>query len=1417
MQNRLTKKQLSLVAITCALVSCVVFATYVLAFENISPTKLSFTPSFKAMTISWDTYQSQLATTTSLYAIYRADDATGANFVRVGVVAGDATSYTDTFLKPGESYSYAVVNGQGRDGLDNVSASSLTWSAVQTVPLVGGKDAHGNTQASPHAGADLSSAARNQKGCNKCHVIHDAAASAQNLITTNQSATEPNASTALCESCHMSNGASEKSDMQAALSQTSGHTIKNAQNPNGLFDCTTCHGAHQSSKSTKGALLPSTIKKFGKLTQDVEVDGKDANAQCVGCHDDKHTWYSATQTGAYPSTSNPSKLKGQPSSTGMNNFPVSGTFPGKSIANSPTDNPHANIAASGDYDKGDCRYCHSSHANGQEDQLLTSRGELRAMKTVGGVVPDEEKTSGAYASFCLSCHNSSNKGTPWAAAKDVSASFMVLPGSTEASRTAFLKSNAGHRISSTNGDLPAGSSLPCYACHNPHGSSTNALDFSDELGTNLKDNDDFCYTCHVTSDGYVCEDGNAGTVVKLADAQRQTVYGLSRSGSDGSNLKLSAIEGHEKGSTTSCSTCHGDSHKPNDYSNTCCAGDKNCTECHTSATGEYSAASSYTSATHAKANTANTTAYRWTTTHTAHLIPAWKSIASNDASATGVYCTGCHGWATPSSSTFSLDGRSVGSTLRNAFNGSSVANTDFLPTTTDVSGGLCLSCHTAGNAASAPTSGTTNALNALTAADYSSCYHNYTVPITRNAKANGESSKYTKTFNANCEKCHNNAEPIADPANNKDKLLLNPHYKDKSRLLANFGIRADISKPVGHDDILTTTCDSCHGAGKTNVAHAGKRSGRCFEGCHSPEEIYSITAHQSLSWYSSCQTCHSTTRKPTTHVVAPAFCSTTTCHSDMSTHVTANAGQCYSGCHSPGDILNTKNSDGTLAHSSSMNSFKTCSSCHTTNGSSAWTRTMNTRGMCFGCHARKGNISGAAGKSYVGKDWYGVATMNKAETDWTPHTYISDSQKSYVQKEYKNASGSVIGTQYYDEEGIFDDMYNTSNSYASGDGTGGSADTAAKNALLSGMEVAGHQPNRAKNTWSSLTTLKPHIQKNTSSIRCSECHNTHATSKGSMGGHTDWVLTKKALPGKTGGVQSTTYTDTSGTSKTTTVYPDNTMPTGAIAADGSRLITLNDFWSRNELATPVKNAIVAYYTTYYQTANGGSMTASDAAVAAQAKYDQMDYDGITAAQVATCTGTSETVGLAAQWGKTVDIFCYRCHDEKSMANKAHQGTTTWFNDYSHKSASLACVNCHLPEVHGGKLAGLLSDRGAYDSDGDGIADANDSSSASVPSGMTAPYKSGTTNHKPLSKNQEFRWVAYQHGGTVFNSVNTSPKVLGNNQPATLLFSVNPDPSSDNEWSYGGCSTDKSCHVNGVVTRYFGEQSGGTWLNWTSGN
>jgi len=395
-------------------------------------------------------------------------------------------------------------------------------------------------------------------------------------LATSADITEPNSKIAVCEICHINTSASEKDFVTSILATaTAGHTVLNAQNSTGVLECTTCHGAHVSGEGTQGALLFSTVKAFGTLTSDLPVDETGFNPQCTTCHDDDTTWFSAVETTSYPSVKYPVRVADVTISSGYFDYPKLGTFPGLSVVASSTQNAHAQIADKGDYNKGDCRYCHSSHNSASPySQLLTQRGELRAMVSTEETVTQEEKTSGAYASFCLSCHNGSNSGQPWSKAVDIADVVSLPPGSTEASRTAFLASNAGHRVESANADVPSGSALPCYGCHNPHGSKYgNNYNLSDSLGANLSDTRDICLACHVTSDGFVCTDGDENLVEHSDPSVQKTIFGLSRSGIDSTEgtatvtnmLKLDdSIASHASTGVLDCDnpSCHGNVHSP---------------------------------------------------------------------------------------------------------------------------------------------------------------------------------------------------------------------------------------------------------------------------------------------------------------------------------------------------------------------------------------------------------------------------------------------------------------------------------------------------------------------------------------------------------------------------------------------------------------------------------------------------------------------------------------------------------------------------------------------------------------------------------------------------------------------------------------------------------------------------------------
>lgn len=1259
------------------------------AFNNVATTRLSFTKGYRSITLNWTDVSSEAGTGT-LYAVFRAKDASGTSANLIATLDTTKHSYTDVSLTPGTGYSYAVIYGQGSDGLTTIDTSTLSWSAVQQVSLIGGRDSEGMARISPHRG-NAYNATDEKSACSGCHDVHDAAASASNLIITKQSSDELNARISICLECHSSTTSSEKNFVSNSLTQTSGHTIKNASNTNGLMECTTCHGVHQSSAGAKGALVSSVFKKFGTLTNNLgPFDATSSNVQCVACHDDNNTWYTAAGKSNYPSTSNPTVVTGD---IEMNGYPSSGAYPGKTIAENETKNGHAKIASDGTYGQGDCRYCHSAHANGATDQIRSERGELRAMRATNGTISEEEYTSGDYASYCLSCHNGQNDGTAWAQAADIKSIVALPAGSTDASRTAFLASGAGHKITSAAADIPAGSALPCYTCHNPHGSSSNPFNLSDALGKNLTTDREVCFTCHTTSDGYVIDKTNGGYITLPNNAAE--VVGLSRTGSDDINgtatankLKLPDVtEAHAKAGDMPCSGCHKGVHAPDEAGGTGDADGKSCLQCHNA--NEFPEALKYE---FIKGDSSE--AEGWLTGYNPHLIPFFSQsmgesffpeqilapatqalrfsdvtdvtmkkesdtltmeplstrekyqvatyaagTGSDVSQNVGPYCAGCHAWHTAEvtgnnnagqdlpGSVEPEPGKNTGATLRLNYNSTTTAMTDFVHDHNNPKiGGLCLSCHNeylGDSSVGAPSSGPINALNKLDSESFDNCYHNYTIELTRKTAAGGKEYDVTKTFYANCAKCHNDADAISDPYTNRNTLDLKVHYVPGRRLLARIGIVADISNPA----VGSTT-----------------------------EETNRLN--------------------------------------------------------------------------------------------------YNNRGMCWGCHSRQGEIAGNAGKQYSGKDWYGQETMNSSP-DATLQAQGWTQINGLAVHQFKNSSGTVIGSQTMNNEATFDDMYimaNQTNGYPSGDGEGSTADASAKSALASGREPSGHQPDVDRSEWIDAAgnprKLKAYLVSNTriQSIKCSSCHNTHATDAGTMGTHNEWPTTKKKLVGATGGM----------TGDAGTIYPDYVTPAAAIAADDSRLITLNDFHSRKSLVAGVKSAIVAWL----QTSAGGSYSAAEA----ENVYNKMDYDGISEADVAA-TGNAT---LASEWGKSVDIFCFRCHDESGLDGKAHNPGAG-----SHRTKALACVECHIPTVHGGKVEGLTGDR-------DAIPGVDGRASGAVASGHTA-----------MQEHQIFKWVNYSHQLTSSQSISSDNM----NVPILHIKSITPN-SYGNRNSCMSLKSGGGCHPSG---------------------
>lgn len=373
----------------------------------------------------------------------------------------------------------------------------------------------------------------NSDACASCHAVHGAA-TATGLMRDTGGVGAPGEVT-VCYACHDGQGANAnvRTGSTDSFALSSGHEVEDTATGGDLTNrCSSCHDAH-GDPSTDPMVPAKTINGN-------KVSGRGVQ-WCLACHDDKNTWYGS----GYPSTSAPTRNAA--------GYPVSGVFPGASTYTSASD-AHFQIpettqtAAAGEpikREKGDCLYCHTAHRGPSTYDGLRADFRPSSASTLAS-----DQASGAYGGVCLTCHGGVTPSGFATAPVDVK-QFITAPSQT-----------AGHRVKTAGGTLPVGSPLPCYECHNPHGSKRgNASMITDERGADLKTDTasgvrEFCFTCHTTAD---TTNGWDSTVKAYAapDAADKVV-GLSRSAGV---LKLPARAGHNEGDTQSCYSCHG-----NDYS-----------------------------------------------------------------------------------------------------------------------------------------------------------------------------------------------------------------------------------------------------------------------------------------------------------------------------------------------------------------------------------------------------------------------------------------------------------------------------------------------------------------------------------------------------------------------------------------------------------------------------------------------------------------------------------------------------------------------------------------------------------------------------------------------------------------------------------------------------------------------------------
>lgn len=382
--------------------------------------------------------------------------------------------------------------------------------------------------------------------CRNCHSVHGAPVGGEfgGVLLTELF------QTALCYTCHDGSGAS--TDVESIYaSATSGHVLDDSTSMPGagLADrCSSCHSAHFDSASRP---------KQPHLQINGKAVGGDNYSWCQACHDDPASWVATPYP--YPAGSI-SSTKPQRAQDG---YPVAGTFPGSTAYNDTTFNAHNPTSSTNvvwpesGRPSGDCRNCHAAHANNSPYDALVA--PFRPTPDDATVLSDRQ--NGTYAELCLTCHD----GSP--SAKNIKQFVTHDYDKTGNDYT------GGHRIVTAGGTLPAGAPLPCYDCHNPHGSKgnngtqPNKRLISDEQWSGIDTSTTagvvgFCTKCHLPWE-YVAQSGQpeANTV---PSGQLTQIEGLDRRVAANKLSLPSGISAHGKANLTtpteSCYECHGNSY-----------------------------------------------------------------------------------------------------------------------------------------------------------------------------------------------------------------------------------------------------------------------------------------------------------------------------------------------------------------------------------------------------------------------------------------------------------------------------------------------------------------------------------------------------------------------------------------------------------------------------------------------------------------------------------------------------------------------------------------------------------------------------------------------------------------------------------------------------------------------------------------